>query len=140
MAGSSDPGPHDPKNVPIGNVKCAFRTDHAAGYVVAYFSTVDDKHRFELGRCSTNALRNVPGLWDGWRKLMSDAVNYTAAVSAGVDPADVVSRPQVPVEGPDSPIGNRGEPPASHLVPGAPPRQSPAPPPPEDHDAEGIDP
>jgi hypothetical protein len=64
-------------------MKLAIRTDQAAGVIRAYFSSLDDRLRFEVSTLALGLARDDPAAFEAWKDAMAQALRR-ALEGAGV--------------------------------------------------------
>lgn len=67
-------------------LKLAVRGDRPAGVIRAYFSTLDDGERVEIGQLSISVADKLPAAFDAWVKGMTEVVMLMTEEAVGVKP------------------------------------------------------
>lgn len=67
-----------------GPIKLAIRDE--GEWVVAYFATLDEAEKIEVGRMAKGVLQKVPGVWESWKILLISACNQFVQDELGVKP------------------------------------------------------
>lgn len=67
-------------------LKLAIRGDRPAGVIRAYFSTLDDSERVEIGRLSIAVADRLPAAFEAWKRGMTEVVGLMTEDAVGVRP------------------------------------------------------